>query len=236
MNISININLLPWREERKEQQKREFLMMLGMGFLFAGGLVFCIHLWMNSEISFQNQQNAYLKNEISQLDKKIAEIEALQKEKQQLLAKMDIIQQLQANRPQVVRLFDGIVKTVPDGLFLTNLARTGTNILIDGKAESNTRVSTFMRNIESSTWLKNPVLSLIQADEKQEKEGQTRQADKLIGFNLQAIEILSTPLLPGATNPQPKAGVPGQPTGTPSQVKPTNTGAGQTPTGTTTAK
>lgn len=226
MNINININLLPWREALKEQQKREFLMMLGMSFLAAGGLVFCIHLWINSEISFQNEKNAYLKNEIAQLDQKISEIDALQKEKQQLLAKMDIIQQLQANRPQVVRLFDGIVKTVPDGLFLTNLARTGNNILIDGKAESNTRVSTFMRNIESSSWLKSPVLSLIQADEK---EGEKKQWDKLIGFNLQAIEVSNVPALPtnltDTTTTPPRQGQPvppptGQTPGGQPQVQP----------------
>lgn len=191
MNTSININLLPWREELKEQQKREFLMLLGLGAIIATGLILCIHLWVNSRISFQDQRNQFLKNEILKLEKKIAEIDALKKEKQQLLAKMDIIQQLQANRPQIVRLFDGIVKTVPDGLYLTSLARQGANILIDGKAESNTRVSAFMRNIESSSWLKDPVLSVIQADDKNNKDNKEKTLDHMIGFNLKAIEVLA---------------------------------------------
>lgn len=189
--MSININLLPWREEQKEQQKREFISFLGLGVVAATGLMLLVHMLIARQITFQNDNNTFLKNEIVKLDQQIAEIQALQKEKQQLLARMEIIQQLQTNRPQIVRLFDGIVRTVPEGLFLTNLARTGPNLVIDGKAESNTRVSTFMRNIESSNWLKNPVLTLIQADPA--KEGNEKSlADRMIGFNLQAIETIDT--------------------------------------------
>ncbi len=189
--MSININLLPWREEQKEQQKREFISFLGLGVVAATGLILLVHMLIARQITFQNDNNTFLKNEIVKLDQQIAEIQALQKEKQQLLARMEIIQQLQTNRPQIVRLFDGIVRTVPEGLFLTNLARTGPNLVIDGKAESNTRVSTFMRNIESSNWLKNPVLTLIQADPA--KEGNEKPlADRMIGFNLQAIETIDT--------------------------------------------
>jgi type IV pilus assembly protein PilN len=189
--MTISINLLPWREELKEQQKREFFTMLGFGVIAAAGMMLLIHMLINRQIGFQRQNNDYLKNEIKILDQQIAEIQALQKEKQQLLARMEIIQQLQTNRPQVVRLFDGIVRTVPDGLYLTNLTRTGPRIVIDGKAESNTRVSTFMRNIEASNWLKNPVLTLIQADEKQgEKKVVDHSADRMIGFNLQAVQTV----------------------------------------------
>lgn len=189
--MTININLLPWREELKEQLKREFLSLLGLGFVVAAGLILIIHMLISRQISFQNESNAYLKNEITMLEKQIAEIQALENEKKQLLARMAIIQQLQMSRPQVVRLFDGIAHIVPSGMYLTNLTRTGTHILIDGKAESNTRVSTFMRNIEASNWLRSPVLSLIQADEKEAKSA-TRIVDRLIGFNLQADEVMDS--------------------------------------------
>lgn len=188
--MTININLLPWREEQKEQQKKEFVSMAGLGIVIACGLVLCIHMLVNRQITFQRENNDYLKEQIKQLDQQIAEIESLQKEKAQLLARMDIIQQLQANRSQVVRLFDGIVHTVPEGLYLTNLTRTGSHIIMDGKAESNTRVSTFMRNIEASPWLKKPVLTVIQADMPKEGNKQSdKVVDKMIGFNLQAEQV-----------------------------------------------
>ncbi|MGD9591520.1 MAG: PilN domain-containing protein [Candidatus Berkiella sp.] len=189
--MSININLLPWREEQKEQQKREFISFLGLGVVAATGLMLLVHMLIARQIAFQNESNTFLKNEITKLDQQIAQIQALKKEKQQLLARMEIIQQLQTNRPQIVRLFDGIIRTVPDGLYLTSLSRTGPNLVIDGKAESNTRVSTFMRNIESSNWLKNPVLTYIQAD--MAKDGSDKPvSDRMIGFNLQAVETVDT--------------------------------------------
>lgn len=193
--MTININLLPWREERKELQKREFISLLGLATLTASGLMLCIHVLISRQMNFQNDLNMYLKNEIKQLDQQIEQIKQLENEKKQLLAKMEVIQQLQASRPEVVRLFDGIANIVPSGLYLTNLTRTGLRILIDGKAESNTRVSTFMRNIEATSWLKSPELSLIQADETKQDENKqddkSKSADRLIGFNLQAIEVLT---------------------------------------------
>ena len=189
--MTININLLPWRETLKEQQKKEFLSMLGLVVAGAVGLMICIHTLVARQIAFQNDNNTYLKNQIQILDQKIVEIQKIEKEKKELLAKMEVIQQLQASRPEVVQFFDGIVRVVPSGLFLTNLSRTGTKILIDGKAESNTRVSTFMRNIESTSWLRDPQLSLIQADEKVDKGKTQSMMDRLIGFNLQAIEVMT---------------------------------------------
>ena len=191
--MTININLLPWREALKEHHKREFLTILGAVVLASMALMLCVHTGVSREIMFQNENNNFLKNEIAKLDQKIIEIEKLEKEKKELLARMDIIQQLQANRPEVVELFDGLVRIVPPGLYLTNLARTGTHILIDGKAESNTRVSTFMRNIEATNWLKLPELSLIQAEDP----SSTHKVEHLIGFNLQATEILTQPLILG---------------------------------------
>lgn len=192
--MTININLLPWREERKELLKKEFVTMLVFGIVVSCGLVLIMHMTVARQIAAQNDNNNYLKNEIKLLDDQIAQIQSLEKEKQQLLAKMEVIQQLQASRPEVVRLFDDIVRIIPPGLYLTNLSRTGNHILIDGKAESNTRVSTFMRNIEASGLFKTPDLTLIQADDmKADGKVMARPIDRLIGFNLKADEVVSFP-------------------------------------------
>lgn len=190
-----NINLLPWREAIKEHQKKEFISMLGLALSTVAAGMLVIHFLINRQINFQNDDNNYLKAEIQLLDQQISEIESLQKEKAQLLARMQIIQQLQTNRPQIVRLFDEIIKTIPEGLYLTNLTHTGPHLMMEGRAESNTRVSTFMRNIEASHWLKSPVLSVIQVDEQKSGEKQTEKVadkyiDRMIEFNLQAIETI----------------------------------------------
>jgi len=179
--MTININLLPWREELKEQKKKEFFILVGISSFISLMLIVAVHFSFVQEIKFQNSLNQILQNQISVLDKKIAEIDGLQKEKERLLARMEIIQQLQGNRPMIVRLFDNITRTIPDGLYLKSINRTDYKLLIEGKAESNTRVSKFMRNIDSSEWLGNPVLSYIQAEEESDK-------NNMIGFNLQAIQ------------------------------------------------
>ena len=181
--MTVAINLLPWREAQKEQKKKEFFTMMGISAGACVALMVVIHLIIGNEIKWQQENNSFIKKEIQVLDRKIAEIEGLQKEKERLLARMDIIQQLQSNRPHIVRLFDVIVKTIPDGLYLVSLTRAEGRILLEGKAESNTRVSKFMRNIQSSEWLHSPNLSFIQAD-----AGQDTSIERLIGFNLQAFE------------------------------------------------
>jgi type IV pilus assembly protein PilN len=188
--MTVNINLLPWREELKEQKKKEFFVFLGGCAGFSALLVFFVHLFFVGKMEDQQENNGYLKQEIAQLDKKIAEIEGLQKEKEKLLARMEIIQELQSNRPHIVQLFDVITNTVPDGLYLVSLTRSGGRLLLEGKAESNTRVSKFMRNIEASKWLHSPVLSFIQADAKltTQPTQQTFANENMIGFNMQAFE------------------------------------------------
>lgn len=181
--MSTHINLLPWREELKAQQKKELFVLLGASGVASLILILFVHMGMKNAIGFQVDNNTYLKSQITILDQQIEEIKSLKKEKEKLLARMEVIQELQSNRPHIVRLFDGITRTVPEGLFLTSLTRTDTKILIEGKAESNTRVSTFMRNIEAYAWLKTPLLSLIQADDN-EKDS------KYIGFNLEAIQVM----------------------------------------------
>ena len=147
------INLLPWRAERREQRKREFFMQLGIAAAAAIAAVVLAVLFMDARIASQNSDNDYLTGEIKQLDSKIAEIKDLQKTKAQLLARKQIIEQLQENRAQMVHLFDELVKTIPDGARLTSLKQNGDILTLDGVAQSNATVAEYMRNIEASPWL-----------------------------------------------------------------------------------
>lgn len=173
------INLLPWREELKEFQKKQFILMIGIGMVVSAFILLLCHLLMIDLIKIQEHRNEYLQGEISILNKQITEITDLQKEKERLLARMNIIQRLQINRPHIVQLFDGLTRTVPEGLYLTNMTRIGSHVTLEGKAESNTRVSKFMRNIEDSKWLMAPKLSVIQAENP-------KNGERVISFNLQA--------------------------------------------------
>lgn len=160
------INLLPWRENLRKRQQREFGFMLGGGAVCSLLLMLGSHLWIADSIENQDQRNRLLKREIATLDKKIAEIKDLEKTKSSLLARMDVIQQLQSSRPQIVHLFDELVTTLPEGLFLTKVQQAGTGLSMDGRAQSNARVSAYMRNIDASEWLSRPRLKLIEHKDK----------------------------------------------------------------------
>jgi type IV pilus assembly protein PilN len=147
------INLLPWRAERRELRKREFFMQLGVAAAVAIVLVILWGLFMDARISNQNDRNDYLSGEIKQLDAQIAEIKDLQKTKSQLLARKQIIEQLQENRAQMVHLFDELVKTIPAGARLTSFKQNGDVLTLDGVAQSNATVAEYMRKIEASPWL-----------------------------------------------------------------------------------
>lgn len=152
------INLLPWRLERRNRREKEFYMMLGAAAVF-GLLAFLLwSFWMGARIDNQNDRNNYLEAQIKQLDAKIVEIKELEKTRAQLLARKDIIEQLQANRSQMVHLFDELVKTIPDSVRLTAMAQTGEKLHLEGRAQSNASVATYMRNLDSSPWLGNPDL------------------------------------------------------------------------------
>jgi len=147
------INLLPWRTERRKQREREFYMMLAASAVAALIAVGAAYGWMNARIDTQNQRNAYLANEIKALDKQIEEINELDKTKSQLLTRKQIIEQLQSNRSQMVHLFDEMVKTIPDGVRLTTMKQAGDVLTLEGVAESNARVASYMRNIDNSPWM-----------------------------------------------------------------------------------
>lgn len=152
------INLLPWREELRKERQKNFVVALGLTAALGAAAVFAGSMHVDQLIENQQFRNQYLKNEIKAVDQKIAEIKELQSTKESLIARMQIIEQLQQSRPQVVHLFDELVRTLPEGLYLTSVKQTGGKIEVRGVAESNARVSAYMRNIEASEWLKNPAL------------------------------------------------------------------------------
>jgi type IV pilus assembly protein PilN len=157
------INLLPWREQERKVRRREFMVAAG-GAVFAA-VIFTLggKLLYSGWIDSQNEKNALLHKEIVKLDAQIADIQDLENRKQRLVARMEIIERLQRKRPEIVHLFDEMVKTVPEGVYLTAIKQTGNKLEIRGVAQSSTRVSTFMRNIDSSVWMDNPVLMVVES-------------------------------------------------------------------------
>lgn len=157
------INLLPWREQRREERKQRFLVALGAVLVGAAALVFAGDQYLNAMIERQNARNEFVRKEIAVLDARIKEIKELKERRQQLLERMKTIQDLQGNRPIIARVFDQLVRTLPDGVYFTELKMTGKNIAIKGAAESNNRVSTLMRNLDASDWLVAPNLTEVKA-------------------------------------------------------------------------
>ena len=164
------INLLPWREKLRKQRQRDFgLAALAALVLTLGGMGYW-HWYNQALIDHQNARNRFLQNEIAKVDKEIQEISELESTRQKLIARMKVIEGLQISRPQIVRLFDEFVTAVPDGAHLTRLAQSGSNFVLDGRAQSNARVSTYMRNIEASPWMTDPKLRII--ENKDQDRGQ----------------------------------------------------------------
>ncbi len=157
------INLLPWREERRKQRQKEFGVMFFLSALGAVLLSFVIISYYNGQIDGQNERNEYMRAQIVEVDKAIAQIEELDKKKAKLLARKEVIEKLQANRSQMVHLFDSLVRTIPDGAILSSIKQDNETLTLEGRAQSNARVSTYMRNLEGSGWMTNPDLSIIEA-------------------------------------------------------------------------
>ena len=160
------INLLPWREERRKELLNEFLVMLGLVALFAALTVGIVHFYHSQLIERQNTRIGYIDKRIKEVDKKITEIKELEKQKESLLSRMRAIESLQRDRPLIVHLFDELVKSLPDGLSIVNLKQEGPKITITGEAQSNARVSSFMRKIERSEWIKDAKLKVIKESVK----------------------------------------------------------------------
>ncbi len=163
--IITRINLLPWREELRQEHKKQFVTMAVMTCVLAAAIVGLIHVQMQSKIDYQLSRNTFMTNEIKKLDDEIKEIRELQKVRRSLIERMEVIQDLQVSRPSIVHLFTEIVSSVPNGVYLESLTQTGNNLLINGEAESNARVSTYMRNLAASDWLKEPNLTVIEIED-----------------------------------------------------------------------
>jgi type IV pilus assembly protein PilN len=191
------INLLPWRAELRKQRQREFATLAGLTVLAMAGVVALAHFQVESWIDSQNARNAFLDQEIAQLDKKIQEIKDLEKEKENLLARMRIVEQLQTSRPEVVHLFTELVQTLPEGAYLTGMAQKDRTVTLDGLAQSNARVSSLMRNIDASPWLGVPDLKRIQAVATKDAAAQ-----KLSQFQMSVGQ--TNPNRPESTEQKPK--------------------------------
>lgn len=157
------INLLPWREQQRKERKLQFLMALGAAAVAALLATAAGYGIFRSLIGSQEARNDRLRGEIKVLDKQIEEINDLDAQKQRFVARMEVIEKLQASRSEIVHLFDEITKAVPDGTYLTHFKQTGNKLKFEGVAQSSTRVSTFIRNIAASQWLKNPDLEIVES-------------------------------------------------------------------------
>ncbi len=157
------INLLPWREELLKEQQKAFGVTAGIVVAVGAAIVYGGMILVDGMIQHQRDRNAYLESEIKILDQRIAEIRELEQRKNALLARMNVIEQLQASRPEIVHLFDELVRTLPDGVHVTQIQHAGTNLTINGVAQSSARVSAYMRAIEASDYLSISRLDIIQS-------------------------------------------------------------------------
>ena len=157
------INLLPWRAERRQQRQKRFYTLLAVVGIMAVLAVFGVKTYFDTLIEAQQARNSYLQNEITQVDKKIKEIEELDKKRADLLQRKQVIEQLQASRSQMVHLFDELVRTIPEGIRLTSIKQNGSVLTLEGVSQSNARVSSYIRALEGSGWMARPDLSIIEA-------------------------------------------------------------------------
>lgn len=157
------INLLPWREELREERKQRFIVILILVLLLAAAVVFGAGKYFSAAISNQQARNNFISAENAALDARIKEIRELRTRRQQLIERMKIIQDLQGNRPIVSRIFDQSVRTIPEGVYFTSMKLTGHTIAIEGEAESNSLVSNLMRSQDASEWLTAPNLTEVKA-------------------------------------------------------------------------
>lgn len=158
-----SINLLPWRAERRVQRQKEFHLMLGVTALIAAVIVFAVYMFYMDSLAYQNDRNEFLNSEIRVLNNKIREIERLRTARARLIDRMNLIQDLQGNRPVIVRMFDTMARIIPDDLYFTEVSLRGEKVVIKGMAKSNNRVATLMRNFDQSDWFADPALIRVVA-------------------------------------------------------------------------
>jgi type IV pilus assembly protein PilN len=157
-----SINLLPWRQALRQRRKKEFFIGIVASFALAALVTLLAHLTVSSMIDSQQERNDVLKEKIVKLDEAIKQIVILEEQKNRMISRMEVIDELQSSRPEVVKLFDQVVATLPEGVYLTGIKQSGRRIEFSGVAQSSTRVSAFMRNIDASETLSAPELKVIQ--------------------------------------------------------------------------
>jgi type IV pilus assembly protein PilN len=177
-----NINLLPWREKLKKEREARFGIAAGAGLAVAGLIVLGVHLYMQNLINYQKDRNNYLNKEIKLMEEKIKEIEQLEEKKQRLIERMNVIQELETSRPRIVHLFDELVLQAPDGVYFTNMTQKGEKVTLEGYAQSDARVSSLMKAIERSDWMKNPTIIEIV---RQDRQGSGKKGRTVSTFKLQ---------------------------------------------------
>ncbi len=179
------INLLPWRETLKKEREIRFGIITGASLVFTGLVVLSAHMYMGSLIDHQQRRNNYLNAEIKKAEAQISEIDKLKEDKERLIKRMDVIQVLEESRPQVVHLFDELVKQAPDGVYFSSIKQKGDKITLEGVAQSNARVSSLMKNIERSQWLSNPKILFIKT---QKNNRQSRARSNVSSFKLEVMQ------------------------------------------------
>jgi type IV pilus assembly protein PilN len=185
------INLLPWREGQRKERKLALLVALGGAAVAGLAAAFAVYLLYSQMIDSQIHRNDQLRAEIKVLDKQIEEINNLETSKQKFIARMDIIEKLQRSRPEIVHVFDEIVRDLPEGVYLTAVKQNDKKLKFDGVAQSSTRVSSFMRNIDASQWLRNPELEVVQT---------SKGSGPGSSFTLTADQVTTTPADAAAAN------------------------------------
>lgn len=184
-----HINLLPWRQERREEQQRQLLTITGLSTILIILIILAVHLEISRQIGTQNARNSYLQSQINDVNKQLTEIKNLEKAKKRLLKRMKVIQRLQENRPEVVHLIDEIARQIPEGVHLTSFTQRDKQLTIEGIAQSNARVSAFMRNIDSSDWLGNPRLKVIKSEKKKNADFDSSRAFILYAEQINKISL-----------------------------------------------
>lgn len=196
------INLLPWRQELRKQRQQEFVAVSMAVALAAAAIVMFLHLLISGQLSDQEERKAYIQSEIATLDGQIKQIDELQTRKEELLARMKVIQDLQGRRPVIVRVFDEMVRAVPEKVYLSSVERVGDKFKIEGYAESNNQVSTFLRNLNTSTWFKNPMLSNVTAAAPESKS--VKGAPKVVAADVQKTNRFALTVELEAPEPAPE--------------------------------
>jgi type IV pilus assembly protein PilN len=183
------INLLPWRDELRKKKQKDFVSLIGLGALVTGLMFSLSYFHIEGLKGYQQSRNKFLEDEIKIVDKKIKEIKDIESKKNLLLTKIEVIQELQESRPQIVHLFDELARTTPEGVYLTNFSQTGKTLAMNGHAQSNARVSAYMRGIENSAWLNEPILQEIQGKGRgKTKNGQLNEFSMLAKQSVESAE------------------------------------------------